>query len=567
MTAGDFAGAEGGMQGVADLQYPHGIHRSATVRNRPRLDTKKRFERLIREVVDTLRRQLGRNDEVPLVAAAVSGGADSSMLALTLAAARELLPLEVHVLHLDHGVRDDSGKDAAYAEEVARSEGLQLHVAKLDGQELLRGKETNRQAAMRRARYEWLSRKALELAGPVRTPVLATGHHAGDQTETLLLNLVRGAHWRGLRGIRSWQTLPVPFFGESPEANAPTAHLYRPLLTWERSAIEQELRRRGRNWVSDPSNAEVHYARNRLRRQVIPILQDMNPEFVSNLSRQSRLWAAEIDEALSRDAKTVTFLDPRPGCPPTVLTQPVLMDRNRYLALSRHRRMGALHAALHRLHGASDGVTRERLEHLDAAIQERSDTGGPWQWYGKTSWSCWALTPKCRPHIGFSRPVFSLHLQDSVPFEPDVPLLPCEDWVKEFPLREGEISFPSCRPTSGRQWTLVLDSVDANSPADWPQEARLSLAAYGEGAVLRLAGPGAGKRMQPLGMQGHHKSLRRILRDRKIHPTLFPLWPVLYDSAGVPLWLCGLHVDRTAAESRKAVPTMRLRWLVKKQKP
>ena len=179
---------------------------------------------------------------------AASGGLDSTALVQTLAAIGQPAVLA----HVDHGLRPDAGQDGAFVGRLAQHLGLRaerLAVTVGPG---------NVQSQARRARYRALA----EAARSLDCAAVATGHTATDQTETVLMALVRGAGLRGLAGMPPRRTLDG------------TVDLVRPLLGVTRDALADAARQRGWAWREDPSNGGEAYRRNRLRHIVLPVLRD-----------------------------------------------------------------------------------------------------------------------------------------------------------------------------------------------------------------------------------------------------------------------------------------------------
>ncbi|WP_018290658.1 tRNA lysidine(34) synthetase TilS [Verrucomicrobium sp. 3C] len=185
--------------------------------------------------------------ELPVrILAAVSGGLDSCVLldSLVLAGKRPI------VLHLDHGWRPESGEDAAFVRRLADSYGLAFleEKASSDG--------PSSEAMARRRRYDFFKRAARS----VPCGDLALAHHGGDQVETLLLQLLRGAgsHGRGMRETEVHCGL----------------RLHRPFLWLERSILREFAKVRALAWREDRSNQDRRYLRNRIRHELLPYLEE-----------------------------------------------------------------------------------------------------------------------------------------------------------------------------------------------------------------------------------------------------------------------------------------------------
>src|SRR5512137_2006852 len=213
-------------------------------------------------VLDTCRRRalLGAGDRLLV---ALSGGADSTALLGALAELRDAGELkEVLALHVDHGLRAGSARDADACAAVCARLGVELRRAKV----LVA--PGNVQSAARKVRYAALRREAI-LAG---STLVATGHTRDDQAETVLLRLLRGSGARGLAGI-------------PPRRGT----IVRPLIDRSRAEILAYLEDRELPHVEDPSNATPRFLRNRVRAEVLPVLRSLAPHAARALARAADL--------------------------------------------------------------------------------------------------------------------------------------------------------------------------------------------------------------------------------------------------------------------------------------
>jgi tRNA(Ile)-lysidine synthase len=221
---------------------------------------------------------------------AVSGGPDSTALlhgAARMAASRAW---RLTVAHLDHALRDGSADEAAAVAASAASMGLRVEVRRADVAALATAEHRSVEDAGRQARYRFLESVAAA-SGP--DALIATAHTADDAAETILLHLARGSGLRGLRGI--------------PERRG---RIVRPLLHVRRGALRAALDAAGIRYATDPSNADPAHARNRVRRELLPALERLNPAAVEALTRFGRL-AGDDDDLL--DALAAAELASRRG--------------------------------------------------------------------------------------------------------------------------------------------------------------------------------------------------------------------------------------------------------------
>jgi tRNA(Ile)-lysidine synthetase-like protein len=223
-----------------------------------------------RKIFDTVRgfaRHHGLFHPGPLVLA-VSGGTDSTALALIAAQLRDEFGLVLHVAHFDHRARPRAAaQDAAFVSELANHISAPIRFGRAEA------KPRNEDDA-RRARYAFLRRVAREIGATA----IATGHTKDDQAETVLLHLTRGAGIDGLAGMR-------------PDRDG----IVRPLLAITRADTTAVVRSARITAREDPTNRSLRFARNRVRHRVLPQLALLNPDVVDAIARLADAAAATAD--------------------------------------------------------------------------------------------------------------------------------------------------------------------------------------------------------------------------------------------------------------------------------
>ena len=230
------------------------------------------------------------------LAVALSGGADSVALLRALAERREELGLVVHAAHLHHGLRGaEADGDLEFCRALAARLDVPFHEARVDAAAEAKadpqaGKpaETIEEAA-RRLRYAWfreLMSKSLPHA--LVLDAIVTAHTLDDQAETVLAKFLRGAWTEGLSGIH-------------PKLEGPEGAVLRPLLAVTRAEIEAYLRGLGQDWREDSSNRHLTFTRNRIRHELLPLLEGWNPRLREHLKQMAELardeeawWQAEV---------------------------------------------------------------------------------------------------------------------------------------------------------------------------------------------------------------------------------------------------------------------------------
>jgi tRNA(Ile)-lysidine synthase len=209
----------------------------------------------------------------------VSGGPDS----LCLLDCLHTLGFRPVVAHFDHQLRPESGADGEFVRQAADTYGFPFEL----GRPPESGGELFSEEKARIHRYRFLANVAAQ-RGLER---IAVGHTANDQAETVLMHLIRGAGSSGLRGMR-----PITDLGgrvEIPEARG--ILLIRPLLEVSRHDTEAYCTEQGLSVLTDPTNQDSRFFRNRLRNELIPELQTYNPRVQEVLLRTAKVMAAESE--------------------------------------------------------------------------------------------------------------------------------------------------------------------------------------------------------------------------------------------------------------------------------
>jgi len=209
----------------------------------------------LRRLEPALRRALRGPCRMPpgaTLLVAVSGGADSTALLVSLASVAREFGLTLHAAHLHHGLRGrDADADLRSVRELCEQFGLPLADARWDCAARMRRRGLTGEAGLRTLRREWLARVA-RATGAV---AVATAHTADDQLETLLMRFGRGTGLTGIAGMR-----------------ARRGAWLKPLLAVTRAEIEADLAAHGIGWREDATNAQPRYLRNRIRHIAVPAL-------------------------------------------------------------------------------------------------------------------------------------------------------------------------------------------------------------------------------------------------------------------------------------------------------
>jgi tRNA(Ile)-lysidine synthase len=232
------------------------------------------LSRLQTEVARSLR-NVRTGSARPTLVAGLSGGADSVSLLHALHSLAGDDGFRLVAAHLDHGLRADSARDAAFCRRLCRALGVPLHVARADVRARAAREGGGIEEAARLERHAFL--EAIRAREGGAWIVLA--HTRDDQAETVLLRLLRGSGSAGLGAMR-----------------ARAGRILRPMLRVSRQDVLDHLAAHGLAWREDPSNADPAFLRNRIRHELIPYLESrFNPALREALARTASVLAEEAE--------------------------------------------------------------------------------------------------------------------------------------------------------------------------------------------------------------------------------------------------------------------------------
>ena len=411
---------------------------------------------------------------------AVSGGADSMALLL----ATHAVHAHVGAIHVDHGLRETSQRDREFVEAEAHRLGLNCRTHIAQG---LAERSANRgeglEAAARAERYTWFS----EVAGD--QGIVLLGHHAGDQKETQLLHWLRGSRPETWSGMAKWTTERGYAVG-------------RPFLSFPKSALVQALKAQNITWLEDPSNEDPIHLRNRVRHELLPLLEDLRPGWSDGMHR-----AAAMAKEWETHTRSLLVDLPSDALPLSVLNQ--APSKLQMIALwakpygFRTAQLDALMALA--LPDAEVGSRADSIHHSiwreRDALVARSGHAGP-----SPTWSF-------SPHPKHA-PTGSLHT-----------------------------------PTGTLSWSFVPASASEIDPNDG--SAQLSFDTLSPPLTLRPWKDG--DQMAPIGMTGH-QSVSNILTQRKVDHLARQSTLVVTSQSHI-VWLIGHRIHR---DHGMAMPSSKL---------
>jgi tRNA(Ile)-lysidine synthetase-like protein len=266
---------------------------------------------------------------------AVSGGPDSLCLADAIITLQSELHVNPVIAHLDHQLRGEAARaDAEFVRAFAAHMLVPSIVEQVDVGELARTQRISIEVAAREARYQFLA----SAAQAIGAQYITVAHNADDQAETVLLRLLRGTGINGLRGMRPVHPL------QTLETHAAGITLLRPLLSIHRTEIECYCRLKDLTPRHDATNDEPHHTRNRIRHELLPLLEQYNPGIRKVLLR--------LAETATTDVETIDFVTQQTFHDLLIAAtpdQPIVLDRAAWRALPVGLQRATLREAVRRV--------------------------------------------------------------------------------------------------------------------------------------------------------------------------------------------------------------------------
>jgi tRNA(Ile)-lysidine synthase len=434
----------------------------------------------------------------------VSGGPDSTLLLRSMidVSARRGLDWKLHVAHLHHGLRGaDADADAEFVARLAENAGLPFHEERLDIRARVEAEGGSTEEVARERRYEFLERTAF-LTG---SDLVAVGHHADDNAETVLHRICRGTGLRGLAGMTDIRAI-------QPGSRV---KLVRPFLDMRRATLEQLCRQLKLEYRTDATNESPEFTRARIRHLVLPLLRDkINPnvsEAILRLAGQAQWLGTYLEDAAARTFDSLVISESPNHL---VLNTTALLSKQRIiqaevirraisLVVGREQDLGFAHieavlklagdrASGKEVHVAGNVVVRKTYERLEFLPRDAAEGAAPVEW----------------------TPVFV-----RCPGRTPLPQMNAELVVDVLDVDPAKIALVSRGALRGEEW---LDYERVRLP-------------------LQVRARREGDRFQPLGNPGT-KSLSDFFIDEKVDPALRARIGVLCDQDG-PIWVMPLRID------------------------
>lgn len=429
----------------------------------------------------------GHAPDTPILVA-LSGGADSVALLALLREYAAANGTPLRAAHVNHGIRGEEAiRDRDFCVALCARWEIPLSVLNADVPALRAARGGSLEEVARQVRYAFFERVMSEYD----IPLLATAHHADDQLETMLLRLTRGTGPDGLCGIP-----PVRALGEG-------RLVIRPLLGCEKAALEQYCREQGLDYVVDSTNDDISYARNRIRREVIPHLRAINPSVTAAAARLGETMRADVShlteqtDVFVREAVTLTPQASgavRVSVPGDRLSALAASIRRRVLA--RMMRYAGCPQAEERFVRALDTLAEGGALSLSGGVTARREQGQLWL---------------CRE-------------TDEVPSKPEIVSVDLSILPQTVDFGIYRLTFsenPSIGTEKEDNYANVY-KLSMNTAQDFDTIKRT--------AILRTRRAG-----DSFLWHGHHRKLKKLLCDMGVPRSLRDRLPLLCDEEGIVL--------------------------------
>ncbi len=420
--------------------------------------------------------------DFPGLLVACSGGPDSTCLLSVLLGLKQDCELNTKVAHFAYGLRGDESKaEFEFIQSLCKKENIEFFSRHLTEEERKLLLKSGLQAKARKLRYDYFQ----EISEKTRT-VITVAHNSQDQVETFFLNLLRGAGLPGLVGMSEWD-----------------GKLFRPLLHVSREEIMQYLERHSVQYCVDSSNDELKYKRNRIRHQLLPLLDKLEGANKKTITRTMEHLARENDylsEETEKLLKSLVREEPLHGhslsAKGVSALHPALQNRIlRHLLILFAQDFSLCSSAL--------------VEELREMIL-----------YGKEGQKS---TIRRNVDITLSRGRLYFFPREDKTYKELVPLNDCT-------VRAGGFTFQ-------------VNKREGSAKSQREHSLYLALSEIEGDLVIR---PHKGEKISPAGMEGK-KSVSSLLKDKKIPLPFRKMWPILADDRGI-LWIGGLRRSNLVKE-------------------
>ena len=441
---------------------------------------------------------------------AVSGGQDSVCLLHLLHHLQPVLGIKLHVAHLDHQLRGpESAGDARYVARLAKKLGIPATIEKRNVKTYQKVHGLSLEEAAREVRYSFLA----EVAATIGAGSVAVGHTLNDQAETILLHIVRGAGTRGLRGLQ-----PVTRWRLAEKELT----IVRPLLEVRRNETGEYCSDHRLQPRRDATNLSLEPLRNRVRLELLPLLQSYNPQVIEALLRTAQISGDDI-AYLEKEAKRVWTK--------VAIEQEntIILDKKAVLKLSPVIQRYLLRLAIESIAGNLKDIESRHIEEIVRALNKPA---------GKQISLPYGL-------------VFAVDYDRYLLNKGGSALSP-------FPSLDGEYSIKIPGKTVIPGWRIqvgVSDSTDSIG-RDNAFTAYFDYSRTGNKLIVRSRK--RGDRFQPLGMK-EPKKIAQFMIDARIPHDWRDRIPLLVSRDNI-VWVAGYRIDERVKVTGKTTKVLRLEF-------
>ncbi|MFC1932453.1 tRNA lysidine(34) synthetase TilS [Chloroflexota bacterium] len=441
---------------------------------------------------------------------AVSGGQDSVCLLHILVQLQEELSIKLHVAHLNHQLRGaESEADTQYVSQLAHQLGIPVTIEQRDVKTYQAQQRTSLEEAAREVRYTFLA----QVSKSIGASRVAVGHTTDDHVETILMHLIRGTGTRGLRGLQ-----PSSLW----KSSSSSLTIIRPLLQVSRHETAGYCHNYQLKPRIDASNLSLSPLRNRIRHQLLPLLQSYNPRVTEALLRTARIAGDALAFLDEESARLWGKIAQRQG-------DTIILDKEGFLKLPPALKRHLLRAAIEGLLGNLKDIETRHIEEIMAALTKPA---------GKRL----SLPGGLVFAIEYNQYLLGLDPAALSPF----PVLRNE-FVLKIP---GETLFPG--------WHVEATIIEREQMGDRGKDltAHLNLDKVGGKVVVRCRQPA--DRFQPLGMS-QPKKLGEFMIDAKIPRAWRQRVPIVCSLEHI-LWVVGWRIDDRVKVTENTRQVLRLKF-------
>ncbi len=429
------------------------------------------------------------------VLAAVSGGVDSLVMLHALHYLQPLLDFNLQVATLDHQLRGDEGAaDAQFVAQLAAEWGLPCTNGSINVPALIEKESLNVEEAARQARYSFL----ITTAHRIGAQRIAIAHNQDDQAETVLMNILRGTGLRGLRGMLYASTFfEADEWLEDEAVDTAAFTIIRPLLDISRHLITAYANEHSLSPRHDHTNTDTARLRNKIRHEILPSLQTLNPNVRGALARLATIVQGDVEVLDTRADQVASWIiewsetegDDMPG-------EAAFLDRDAYEEQPLGIQRALLRKVIYELAPGVRDLSFDLVEQARALILN-----------GQTG-ACLELPDDVNLRIGYDEVTIGYGGNPTYP--PHLPHLSPQTHIRIDPDADQQ-------PIAVGKLRLVTYWVTEQRLKDWRPESPLECTlAIPENAELILRTWQDGDRFKPFGMQGKSQKLSDTFINLKV---------------------------------------------------